>query len=172
MKHLSLLRRAALGAPLLGLAMLASGAAWADVTVSYVKPEQFRDMPFSDVDRNRTLAYFTAHFNALGQTLPAGEELKIEVLDIDLAGRDVPSRRGIDDLRIMKNAADWPTMHLRYTLQADGKVIASGDAQLSDMDYMNHFNRYSSGEPIRYEKQMMDDWFKKTFNTSKNPPIG
>lgn len=160
--------KAAAFAALSMLSLLAGASAWAGVSVSYVKPEEFRDMPFSDTERQRTLAYFTEHFNALGKGLPAGEELKIEVLDIDLAGRTVPSRMGItDDLRIMKGTADWPTMHLRYTLEADGKVIASGDEHLADMDYLSHFNRYSSGEPIRYEKQMLDDWFKKTFNLPK-----
>jgi hypothetical protein len=160
--------RAAACAALSLLSSLAAASAWAGVSVSYVKPEEFRDMPFSDSERQRTLGYFTGHFNELGKTLPAGEELKIEVLDIDLAGRTVPSRMGVnDDIRVMKGMADWPTMHLRYTLEADGKVIASGDAHLADMDYLSHINRYSSGEPIRYEKAMLDDWFKKTFTAPK-----
>jgi hypothetical protein len=30
------------------------------------------------------------------------------------------------------------------------------------MNYLNHINRYFDGESLRYEKQMIDDWFEKT----------
>jgi hypothetical protein len=29
------------------------------------------------------------------------------------------------------------------------------------MMYQQQLNRYSSGDPLRYEKRMLDDWFKK-----------
>jgi hypothetical protein len=30
------------------------------------------------------------------------------------------------------------------------------------MNYLNHTNRYFDGEPLRYEKSMIDEWFEKT----------
>jgi hypothetical protein len=33
--------------------------------------------------------------------------------------------------------------------------------QLSDMNYLYHLTRYSDGDALRYEKQMIDDWFEK-----------
>jgi len=69
------------------LALLASSAAWAEVKVTYVKPDDYTDMPFSPVDRERTLKEFSSYFATLDKKLPAGQTLKIEVLDIDLAGR-------------------------------------------------------------------------------------
>ena len=53
-------------------------------------------------------------------------------------------------------------MLVRYTLESNGKVIDSGEDQLSDMNYMGHINRYSEGDTLRYEKAMIDDWFKKS----------
>jgi hypothetical protein len=145
------------------LSLLLAGTASAAVSVTYVKPEQFRDVPFDNAERDRILKALSDHFVKLGKTLPADEDLTIEVTDVDLAGREVPSRRSGDQLRIVNGGADWPAMQLRYTLASHGQVIASGDERLQDMDYQSHVNLYSQGENLRYEKQMIDTWFKKTF---------
>jgi len=145
--------------------LLVSGAVWAQqVEVSYVKPEQFSDMPFMQVDRERLLKDLSAHFAELGHRLPAGQTLKITVLDVDLAGRLYPRRSG-DDIRIMRGGADWPHMHLRYALEENGQVIRSGDDEISNMAYQDRVNHYSDSDGLRYEKQMMDDWFDKQFGT-------
>jgi hypothetical protein len=59
--------------------------------------------------------------------------------------------------------ADWPMIQLRYSLVQNGAVIASGEERLRDMSYLDRrlYNRYSSGDPLRYEKQMIDEWFGK-----------
>lgn len=147
-----------------GLCLLsATGAFAAEVTVHYVQPEKFSDMPFEPWEREDVMKQLTEHFTRLGQRLPQNQALTIDVLDIDLAGRVIPNTRSGRDLRIMKGEADWPHMRLRYSLQQDGNVVASGDADISDMAYMMHLNRYSDGDPLRFEKQMLDDWFEKTF---------
>lgn len=142
------------------LALLA-GAAWADVSVSYVKPEDFTDVPRNAIDRERVLKNFSDYFATLNAKLPPGQNLKIEVLDIDLAGRLWPRRNGGEDIRVLNGGADWPRMRLRYTLEQDGKVLRSGDEQLSNMNYMQGISRYSDTDTLRYEKQMLDDWFTK-----------
>jgi hypothetical protein len=142
------------------VALLASHAALAEVTVTYTKPDDYSDMPFSGVERERTLKEFTAYFDTLNKKLPAGQTLKIEVLDIDLAGRLYP-RRAADDIRIMNGGADWPRMHLRYTLEQDGQVLRSGDDQISNMNYQQRHTNYFDSDPMRYEKQMLDEWFDK-----------
>lgn len=142
-------------------AMLATSAAWAQVSVSYVKPEDFTDVSRSAIDRERTLAQFTDYFKSLEKKLPAGQSLKIEVLDIDLAGRLYP-RRTADDIRVMNGGADWPHMHLKYKLEQDGQVLRSGDEQLSDMNYQGRMGPYFDNDPLRYEKRMLDDWFNKS----------
>jgi hypothetical protein len=147
---------------LAGLMALAAGAASAGVTVAYSHPENYQDMPFSKVDREQVLKDLSAHFGKLGARLPPGQDLQLEVLDIDLAGRLYPNFRG-QDIRIMRGAADWPHMVVRYTLAANGQVIASGKDNLSDMMYLDHINRYFDGDTLRYEKRMIDDWFNEKF---------
>lgn len=141
--------------------LLASSAALAEVTVTYVKPDEYTDMPFSPYDRERTLKDFSAYFATLNKKLPEGQTLKIEVLDIDLAGRLYP-RRAADDIRVMTGGADWPRMHLRYTLEENGQVLRSGDEQISSMNYQWNRTSYFDNDAMRYEKQMLDDWFHKT----------
>ena len=146
-----------------GLALLASSAAWAGTEVHFTKPDQFTDVPFDPREREDVLNELTRHFEKLGASLPPGQTLKIDVTDVDLAGRDNPSMRAGRDIRVMNGRADWPRMRLHYVLEQDGKVISSGDAALSDMSYMTRINHYFSNEKLRYEKQMIDDWYANTF---------
>lgn len=147
--------------------LLASAAAGAAVTVNFVKPENYPDMPFSPVDRDAVLKDIGEHFTRLGVNLPEGTDLRIDVLDLDLAGRLEPSRRGDRDLRVMRGGADWPRMTLHFSLESGGKVVNSGEAQLQDMDYQFHAKRVSDSDPLRYEKQMIDDWFYKAIAPRK-----
>lgn len=106
------------------------------------------------------LTGLTEHFNKLAARLPAGQDLNVEVLDVDLAGQTWPTLMSAQDLRIMNGRADWPRMSMRYTITQGGQVVRSGEENLSDMGYMNRINRYYGGDALRYEKQMLDDWFK------------
>jgi hypothetical protein len=142
------------------LLALAAGAASADVTVNYVQPERFSDLPFTSWEREAVLKELTGHFAKLGAQLPPGQNLRVDVLDIDLAGREYPGRAG-RDLRIVKQV-DWPRMDLRYTIEQDGQVLLSGEAQLRDMAFMDHIRSYRDSESLSHEKRMIDDWFYST----------
>jgi hypothetical protein len=126
-------------------------------------------MPFAQSDRERVLKELTEHFEWLGKRLPAGQELRVEVLDFDMAGRMLPSIRGRQELRIVKDGADWPRMEVRYELLSNGQVIASGQDKLSDMNYIysDRINRYGDSDLLRYEKKMIDEWFTKKFVPAK-----
>ncbi len=50
----------------------------------------------------------------------AGQVLKIDVLDLDLAGTVRPARRGAGDIRIVRGGADAPHIRVRYALTAGG----------------------------------------------------
>ena len=145
----------------LGCALLA-GIANATVTVTFAHPENYTDMPFAIVDREQVMKDLNRHLDKLGATLPTGQDLKIEILDIDLAGRIEPSARASRDLRILRGSADWPVITLRYRLESQGKVLKSGEERVADMSYLLGYNHYNAGENLRYEKQMLDRWFKKT----------
>ncbi|PHV47478.1 hypothetical protein CSQ91_25010 [Janthinobacterium sp. BJB301] len=146
------------------MALLASSGAWAGVQVSFEQPDKYTDVPFSPSDRQVALDGLADHFQFLGKSLRPGQELKIEVTDVDLAGREDLTRRGASTIRVMDGRTDWPRLRLRYTLAQNGKVIASGNAYLSDMSYLQRLGRYSSTDALRYEKQMIDDWFRNTFD--------
>lgn len=166
MNHQSRIKRAAVAAALsaacLSLGTVATPAS-AAVTVTFVQPESYRDLPFSPIDREHVLRDMGEHFAKLEKALPPGQDLKIDVLDFDMAGRLVPNFRATQDLRVLRGGADWPHMKVRYTLSANGQVITSGEDQLSDMAYLDRINRYSDGDTLRYEKRMVDDWFNKKF---------
>jgi hypothetical protein len=143
----------------LAVLALAASTASAAVTVTYANPDNMTDVPRSKVDRDSMEAALLEHFKQLAARLPAGQTLKVEILDIDLAG-DVFPRVAIHDVRVMKGGADWPRIHLRYSIEQDGKVLISGERQLADMNYLMGTNRYR-GESFPHEKQMLDDWFRK-----------
>lgn len=148
---------------LAGLVVLSAGGAAAAVSVTFPHPETYQDLPFSPTDREAVLKQLGEHFAWLGKQLPAGRDLKVEVLDLDMAGRMHPHFRGGQDVRVLRGGADWPHMVVRYSLESNGRVIASGQDNLSDMNYLAHINRYADGDMLRYEKRMIDDWFKKKF---------
>ena len=120
-------------------------------------------MSRSTQERDDVLKELSRHFEKLGASLPPGQTLKIEVTDVDLAGRENPSLRAGQEIRVMNGRVDWPRMRLHYVLEQDGKVIRSGDAALSDMSYLTRINHYFSNEKLRYEKLMIDDWYANTF---------
>lgn len=154
-------------AAIAGLLALGAGAASAGVTVNYVESDKFADLPFAPWERKEVLDDMAAFFAELGKSLPPGQDLTVDITEMDLAGREYPGR-GARDLRVLKGGADWPMMTLRYTLTANGQVLASGNAKLSDMNYMGRINRMSDGDRLRYEKRMVEDWFNKTILQKKS----
>jgi hypothetical protein len=152
---------------LAGLLLLAAGGASAGVTVTFSHPENYRDMPLAPWDREQILKDLSEHFALLGAKLPPGQDLRVEVVDLDLAGRIHHSFRGGNDIRVLRGGADWPRMLIRYSVESNGQVINSGEDQLRDMMYMDRINPYFDGEPLRYEKRMIDDWFKDKFGVRR-----
>lgn len=139
---------------------LAAGAASAgDVTVNYIQPDSFSDIPTAG-EREQTLRNLTAHFVKLGAKLPPGQNLRIDVQDIDMAGSE-RSSGARTDMRVTSRG-EWPRIDLHYTLESNGKVVSSGDAQLRDTAFLDRPNRYFNHDTLRYEKRMVDAWFEKT----------
>jgi hypothetical protein len=143
------------------LCMTAS-VANAATTVTFVAPEKYADMPFASYDKDRVKEELKLHFEKLGAKLPASEDFKLEVLDVDLAGERDHRASSPLDLRILRGGADWPRVEIRYSVESQGKVLTSGTTQISDMNYLQTFNQYSKNEFLRYEKRMIDKWFKES----------
>ena len=138
---------------------LAASTASATVTVTYVNTEKMTDVPRFETDRESMEINFREFFKELAKKLPEGQDLKVEILDIDLAG-DVFPRVPIRDVRVTKGSYDFPRIHLRYSIERDGKVLRSGERELADRNYQLSVNTYRN-EMYNYEKQMLSEWFKK-----------
>ena len=123
---------------------------------------RFFDAGDSQREIERTQAALSSHFQTLAQRwLAPGTKLRIEVTEIDLAGEVPPT--SIQRVRVLKGAADWPRITLRYELvSADGKVERA-EASVSDMNYTMKQSNVYAGEALAYEKRMLDDWFRSRF---------
>lgn len=149
--------------PALLLAAVAAQAA-GTVKVAFVEADRFTDIGRGASDRAATLKALEQHLQRLGQRhLADGQTLTLEITDIDLAGSLKPWRRSAEEIRVVKGTADWPRITLRYALEAQGQAVKRGEAQVADMNYTGHIGSHGSGDPLRYEKQMLDAWFKSTF---------
>ena len=149
---------------LLGLMGVAAGASLAagTVTVSYPGQETYTDAGSGQLDREQTLRTLTLHLQSLGQRLPNGQTLQLEVLDLDLAGELRP--RGGHELRVLRGGIDWPRATLRYTLWADGRVLKSGEDRLADSGYLLHPHvGRDQNLALPYERRMFNRWFSETF---------
>jgi Protein of unknown function (DUF3016) len=155
------------------LLLLLSACLWtspagATVTVSFTNPESYTDIGRYRDEPNTEMKEIEAHLKQLGERyLPPNQLLKIEVLDVGLAGNWSLSRRFGHDVRILRGKADWPRIKLHYLLEADGRVLVDQQENVADMDYLQHPNMHYSSQSLPYEKQMLDDWFRQRFAADK-----
>ena len=132
------------------------------VNVSFVEPDKFYDSGNNQFDKPTNLKTIEAFLQDLGRRyLPDGQVLDIEVLNVDLAGYSRPTRNG--DLRIVRGGADWPSFQLRYKLSGGSQALKQGEERVADLNYTNKIASYSTREPLKYEKQMLDGWFRERF---------
>ena len=138
------------------------------VEVSFVEPARYSDAGRDPVESRRNEDTLARHLEGLGERyLAAGQVLKVDVLDVDLAGTVRPSRRGTGDIRIVRGGADAPHIRVRYTLSDGGRVVKAAEETVTDLSYLAHANTPPGGDPLRLEKRMLDDWFKARFVANK-----
>ncbi len=144
-----------------------TSAAGATVTVSFINPESYTDMGRYPEDMKAQMKEIEAHLEYLGQRyLRPNQSLKIEVLDVDLAGH-LSFSRPSHPVRILRGKADWPSMQLHYVLEADGRVLLDRKERIADTGYLDHPNLHYSNQSLAHEKQMLDDWFRRRFAAHK-----
>lgn len=151
-------RLALVAAGLLAAATLAQAAGQVDVR--FKPADQLSDVG-RGVDGERAVQTLTEHFQALAARLPDGQRLSIEVLDVDLAGELRWTRRG-SELRVLNGGADWPSMQLRWKLEAGDRTLSSQDERISDPGYLQQSSGLRTG-PLPYEARMVDRWFDARF---------
>lgn len=144
-----------------------------EAAVSFIAPERFTDASLRGGYGEKARAYaldgIARHLQGLAaRELTPAQSLAVEVLDVDLAGRFDPRQIQNHDLRILTEAT-WPRITLRYTLTDSGRVVLSAEETVIDQSYLARPTRASS-DPLRYEKTMLDDWFRTRFVTRRAPP--
>ena len=133
----------------------------AAVTVTNGDPDRFTDARDRNSDPVKVMKNIEQHLKRLGDRyLPPNTELKIEVLDLDRAGRPDPST----EIRVMRGGADIPCIEMRYTLARDGAVAVSRGERVCDLDYLRRLPlRANEHDPLAFEKRMIDEWFQERF---------
>jgi hypothetical protein len=54
----------------------------------------------------------------------------------------------------------WPRIRLRFTLTESGRVVARGEELISWQDYLERATARFAGDPLRFEKAMLTEWFE------------
>jgi len=148
---------------LLGAVATAAAPCYATTVVTFTDPDRYTDVANERWETQSTLDALGDHIRKLGEKYIApNDTLRVEVLDIDLAGWPKWAGRGPNQVRVARGGADFPSMRVRYTLESGGRT-KTREETISDPAYLNHGSRIRSSEPFYYEKRMLDDWFRSTF---------
>jgi hypothetical protein len=148
--------------------------AQAKVEIEWDKPEEYRDVRPSNESRKKfreaTFEHLNEYMNKLASALPEDQKLLMKVSDLDLAGQVWPISylgfgHGGSDVRIVKNI-DIPRINFSYQLLTQsGQVVKQAEVKLKDMSFLDRSNRSFKSDSLRYEKNMLQRWFKKEFGT-------
>jgi hypothetical protein len=152
--------------PAIALTALPASAA---VTVTYSNPDAFTDVGDRNNDPVKVMAALERHLKELGERyLPPGEDLRIEILDVDRAGR--PKMNLPTELRVVNGKGDMPCIVLSYTLVSGGATGTPKRERLCDPEFLRPLPvGYSENDPLVYEKRMLDEWFKARFAKGRAP---
>jgi hypothetical protein len=137
------------------------------VSVNFIEPDKYTDLrqrefKVSDADREKILNDLRSHLESLGTELQPHQSLTVDVLDVDLAGQAEVIDSNQQDERIAREFTA-PRMKVRYVFEEGGQVIASAEETISDQNYLNHPTLRYDSDPLRYEKYMLDSWFRQRF---------
>ncbi|MGD9618223.1 MAG: DUF3016 domain-containing protein [Alphaproteobacteria bacterium] len=141
--------------------------AFSAVTITFSHPESYSDPGlrggFGIMSREVVLAELRQHLAVLGSRyLPGNRSLEIEVIDLRWAGHVELRHILLREARIM-HPSTWPMIKLRYRLHENGATLATAGETLRDLDYLTRVRTCASAELLRFEKAMLDDWFRERF---------
>lgn len=141
------------------------------VYVYWVNPKDFTDIkPSNGIRskfRNRTMEELHEFVDKLAKKLPEGHKLKLNVTDLDLAGRVWPGHfaglNSASDVRVVRKL-DIPRLDFSFELMnGSGEVLKSGVKELKDLSFMTRIGGIQKHDSLRYEKNMLKAWFKREF---------
>lgn len=138
------------------------------VNVHWGDPADFTEIRQSPNRRIATLGDWVGELGTyvserIERTLPAGERVDVEILDIERAGELEWWGNMNDDVRVMRHIYP-PRMRLQFRrIGSDGQVVAEGERTITDLTYLDGPQPVSSSDPLRYEKRMVDRWVQREF---------
>lgn len=142
------------------------------VSVTYAEPDKFTDVrerwPGTDKERESILEVLKEFIvERAEEFLPAGQKLELTVRDVDLAGDFEPWRgMQLGEIRIVKEMYP-PRIKFDFRItDLNGKELRKGQADLRDLAFMMR-SAYSKQESYRFEKEMLDDWFRSELRDRK-----
>jgi hypothetical protein len=143
------------------------------VEVVYDHPEKFTDVrdgdPGTDRGRDEYLRQLKENIEAnAGKYIPAGQHLLLHITDVKMAGDFEPWRGpSFSDVRVIRDIYP-PRVKLEFKLvDANDKTIKESKREITDMDFLEEINSYFPDDTLRYEKQLLDDWFRNEFGLAK-----
>jgi hypothetical protein len=147
-------------------AVAGASAVAGTVEVTYVAPERFSDIGWSNTAQRDNLDHLKQVLQGLGSRyVPDGQTMRIEVTDVDVAGDERPTTQG--DVRVSRGMADVPRISFRYTLVSGGSEVDRGEVALSDLDYARRMVDTRASESLAYERRMLDRWFRQRFASAQ-----
>ena len=151
------------------LCAFGSFAAQAAVIVTHGDPDGFTDAGDRSTDPVKVMKTLKTHLERLGERyLPPGTDVRIEVIDLDRAGR---TRMNMPmEMRVINGKTDMPCMDVSYTVVTNGSASPAVRERVCDPDFLRQLPpRESANDPLVYEKRMLDDWFRARFGASAKP---
>ena len=137
----------------------------ATVELNWVKPGTYDDIRSGEQNRKtfheRTFKVLKKHFIKLAADLPQNQILKVDILNIDLAGEI--NFAGARQIRILREPY-FPRVSLSYQLIEDNDAIVMlGSDKLKSMNFLQSSNLRYQSESLGHEKKMLDVWFQREF---------
>ena len=140
-------------------AALCAAPGFAEVLVSFTDPHRFTDAGRGARQEGEVQREIVLILQRLGQRhLSPEQKLKVEILDVDLAGND-RVLRGNEEVRVLRGGADWPSIRLRYVLESAAGKTEAGEDRLDDKSYLLQGSRGRSSEALPHEKRLLERWF-------------
>jgi hypothetical protein len=137
-------------------------ASGASVQVDFPRPERYTDVDRFTDESSRAMKAIQETLVDLGNRyLPQNASLRVEVLDIDLAGRLIPSARTGKDIRLQRGNANPPNLRLRYVLESNGRVVEKEET-LQGVTYLRTLSIRNASTSFPYEKAMLERWFRES----------
>jgi hypothetical protein len=134
------------------------------VEVSFNHPEQFADIRdrylASEENKKEILSALQEYIVQRAPSfLPKGDALRITFDDIKLAG--VINIAGVVGDRRVVLASTPPMFMFEWSVtDSTGKVIGSAKEKLEENSFKDLSSKADEGDPLRYEKAVLDDWMR------------